>query len=164
MQTIRVHLVLRPGKSCKLSTSVKFRDLECPQKNSQHRKTRNMCIDCWCGLGKSSNLDYPSSMQRPPLSIWNSKSSILHPLPQISFLQPQFSILNSSSFILRQKYGIFDWKYPQNSGNSNKMSASAACTACCIFQVCCPHCTIFLPISYKTPTKTKLGCVAYIPI
>ena len=34
-------------------------------------------------------------------------------LPQISFIKPQFSILNSSTSSLGQKYGIFDSKCPQ---------------------------------------------------
>ena len=57
-------------------------------------------------------------------------------LPQLSLIQPPFSIFNSSSSIISRKNGIFDSKSPQNSVISDKMSASAACTACSFFQVC----------------------------
>ena len=70
----------------------------------------------------------------PNPSIFNFQLKDLH-LTKISFIQPQISIFNSSSSILNQKNGIFDSKSPQNSIISDKMSASAACTACSFFQV-----------------------------
>ena len=79
---------------------------------------------------------YPQSTAiHPQFMIFNPPFSIL--LPQISFNQPQFSIFNSSISIHIQKYGIFDYKCPKNSVISDKMSASATCTAACsFFQVC----------------------------
>ena len=80
---------------------------------------------------------YPQSLGlHPQFLILNALFSIR--LPQISLIQPQFCIFGSSSSILSQKNGIFDSKSPQNSVISNKMSASAACTACSFFQVCPP--------------------------
>ena len=79
------------------------------------------------------------------LKSWWPQSIALHLqfsiiIPQISLIQPQFSIFNSSSSILSQKNGIFYSKSPQNSMISDKMSASAACTACNFFLVCfSPH-------------------------
>ena len=94
---------------------------------------RNMGITYKCGMMESSNLDWLSSTHSPLTSIWilNSLFSIL--LPQISFIQPQFSIFNFSSSILSQNYGKFDSKCLQNIVIPNQMSASAATS---FFQVC----------------------------
>ena len=59
---------------------------------------------------------------QPQFWIINALFSIL--LPQISFIQPQFSISNSSSCIVSQKCGKYDSKCPQNIRISFKMSAS----------------------------------------
>ena len=81
---------------------------------------------------KSSNFDGLSSVHSP-------QSSIFILQPQISLIQPQSSIFISCPSILRKKNGTFDSKSPQNSVISNKMFASAACTACSFFQVCSPY-------------------------
>ena len=97
----------RPGKSCKLSSSGKFRDLQCPQSS----------VAWW----------------NPQIVIAHSLSTGLHPqfwilnplfsiiLPQISLIHPQFTILNSSFSILSQKYGIFDWKCPQQNVRKHRL-------------------------------------------
>ena len=90
-------------------------------------------IKCCCGMMKSSNFDGLSSIHSPQFSILNALFSIL--LPQISLIQPQVCTFDSSSSILSQKNRIFDSKSPQTSVISNKMSASATCTACSFFQV-----------------------------
>ena len=60
-----------------------------------------MCINCWCDMMKSSNVDCSYINHSPPPSILNFQSSILHPLtsnilystsnlhPQLFFLNPQ---------------------------------------------------------------------------
>ena len=73
---------------------------------------------------ESSNLDSLSSIHSPSTSIWALIPLFSIFLPQIFFIKPQFSIVNQSSSILTQKYGIFDSKFPQNSVISYKMSAS----------------------------------------
>ena len=101
----------RPGKSCKSSSSGKLRILQCPQNSliCVKRTKRNMCIECWCDMMESSNLDCLSLIQRLSTSICilNPQISIL--LPQISFSKPQFSIVNSSSSILTWMYRIFHY-------------------------------------------------------
>ena len=95
---------------------------------------RNMCIKCWCDVIKLSNLEFLQSIAlHPQFWIINPPFSIL--LHQISFIQLQFSIFNTCFSILSKKYGIFASKSPQNSVISDKMSASATCTACSFFQV-----------------------------
>ena len=62
---------------------------------------------------------YPQSIAiQPQFWLLNPPFSIL--LPQIFFIKLQFSIVNSSSSILTQKYKIFDSKCPQNSVISDK--------------------------------------------
>ena len=131
-------LASRPGKSCKSSSSGKFIALQCPQ-NSMIRDNGwteiyvlNVGVAWW---NPQILMAYPQSIAlHPQFLILNASFSIL--LPQISLIQPHFSIFNSSSSILSQKNGIFDSKSPQNSVISDKMSASAACTACSFFQAC----------------------------
>ena len=78
---------------------------------------------------------YPHSIAlQPQFWILINPFSIL--LAQISFIQPQFSIVNSSSSILTQKYWIFVSTCPQNSVISDKMSANAVCS---FFQVWPPY-------------------------
>ena len=113
-------------KSCESSSSGKIRAIQFPQ-------NRNVCIKCWCGMIKPSNLECLSSIHSPQSSISNSKSSILHPPTSNLFIQPHFSIFKSSFSILSQMYRIFGSKCPQNSVISDKMSVS---TACSFFQVC----------------------------
>ena len=128
----------RPGKSCELSSSGKFRALQCPSNSVIRDKGwTEICVSnggvAWSNPQILSA--YPQSIAlHPQFWILNPPFSIL--LPKISFIQPQFSISNSSFFILSKKYGIFGSKSPQNSVISDKMSASAACTACSFFQVC----------------------------
>ena len=76
------HLWNRPGKSCKLSSSGKFRVLECPQ----NRMIGNTYIKCWFGMIESSKLDSPSSILyfpyfflKSPLINLNFPSSALLP-------------------------------------------------------------------------------------
>ena len=127
----------RSGKSCKSSSSGKFRCLQCPQNSVIHDKgwrdtcVLNVGVAWWnpqilIAYPQSTALNLQFQILNPPFSIL---------LPQISFYQPQFSIFNSSSFNLSQKYGMFDSKCSQNRGILDKMSASAACTACSFFQV-----------------------------
>ena len=128
----------RPGKICKSSSSRKFRVVQCPQ-NSGIRNNGwteiyvlNVGVAWW---NPQILMTYPQSISlHPQFPILNAPISIL--LPYISYIHCQFSILNSSSYIQSQKNGIVDSKSPQNSVISDKMSASAACTACSFFQVC----------------------------
>ena len=92
-----------------------------------------MCIKCWCGMMESSNLDCLSSLHSHSTSILNPKCSILHP-PTSNLFYPT-SILHRHIFFLYPNR-IFYSKCPQNSGISDQMSASAACTTCNFFQVC----------------------------
>ena len=131
----------RPGKSCKLSSSGKFKALQCPQNSviDDNGWTEiyvlNVGVAWW---NPQILMAYPQFIAlHPQFSILNASFSIL--LPQISLIQPQFCIFGSSSSILSQKNGIFYSKSPQNSVISNKMSASAACTACNFFQVWIIH-------------------------
>ena len=61
----------RPGKSCKLSSSKKFIDLECPQNSvTRDKRLPELCVLIWwCGMMKSLNLKLP---------ILNSQPFILH--------------------------------------------------------------------------------------
>ena len=125
----------RPGKSCKWSSSGKFRALQCPQNS----------VNCDTGWSKIYVLNVGVAWWNPQILMTSPQFIALHPqfsilnasfsilLPQISLIQPQFCIFGSSSSILSQKNGIFYSKSPQNSVISNKMSAS---TACSFFQVC----------------------------
>ena len=56
---------------------------------------RNMWIKYWCGMIESSNLECLSSIQSPPSSFWILNPPFFILLPQISFIQPQFSIFNT---------------------------------------------------------------------
>ena len=128
----------RPGKSCKLSSSEKFRISQCPQNSVIRDKVQressvlNVGVAWW---NPHILITYPQSIAlQPRFWIINAPFDIL--LPQISFIHPQFSIVNSDSSVLTQKCRIFDSKCPQNSLILNEMSTSAACTACSFFQVC----------------------------
>ena len=92
---------------------------------------------------------YPQSIAlHPQFSILNVLFFIL--LPQISLIQPFFAIFNSSSSTPCQKNGILDSKSPQNSRISDKMSSSAAYTACSFFQVCLK---CWLPVLKPLPSN-----------
>ena len=130
------HIGSRPGNSCKLSSSGKFKNLQCPQNSVIRDK----------GWPEIYTLNVGVAWWNHNILIANSQSIVFHPqvlplnplksilLPEISFIKTQFSIFQSSTSILRQKCRILDSKCPQNSGISDKMSASAACTACSFFQ------------------------------
>ena len=105
---------------------------------------------------------YPQSIPlHPQFLILNASFSIL--LPQISLIQPHFSIFNSAPSILSQKNGIFTSKSPQNTVISDKMSASAACTACSFFQVCqkCPKSVVVTPKILLTKIPRDLFSKSY---
>ena len=107
----------RPGKSFKWSSSGKFWILQCPQNSVIRDKGQ-----------------YPQSITLQP-QFWILNAPFFIHLPQISFIQPQFSIVTFSTSILTRKCRIFDTRCPQNSMSFNKMFASAACTTCSFFQV-----------------------------
>ena len=58
-------------KSCKLSSSGKFRDLESPHNSvTRDKQLPEICVlISFCGMMKSSNLDCPSSIHSPSSSI-----------------------------------------------------------------------------------------------
>ena len=81
---------------------------------------------------------FPQSIAlNPHFSFLNPPFSIL--LPQIFFIQPQFSLFNSSSSSTLKSTGYLAQKSPQNSMISNKMFASATCSACSFFQIWTHH-------------------------
>ena len=80
----------RPGKSCKLSSSEKFRILQCPL-NSVREREKHV---------------YQMLALQPQFLFLNPQFSIL--LSQIFFIQPRLSIVYSSSSILNKKCRIFD--------------------------------------------------------
>ena len=138
VQTHSRHVPDRSGKSCKLSSSGKFRALQSPQnsgifdKKWKEIRVLNVGV-AWCNLQILNAYPQHITLHSQFLT-QNPHFSII--LPKIHFIQPQFSISNSSFFILSKKHGIFGSKSPQNRVSSDKMSASAACTACSFFQVC----------------------------
>ena len=94
----------RPGKSCKLSSSGKFRILQCPQNSvicdKERRETcvSNVGVALW---NPQILMAYPQSIAvKPQFKILNPSFFIL--LPPISFIKPLFSIINSSSSIRTQ--------------------------------------------------------------
>ena len=74
-----------------------------------------------------------SLIYNPPASFLHSPSSIHHHTTFIP-LGPS-SIFHLELFFSGLRCGIFNLKCPQHSGILDKMSASAACTACNFFQV-----------------------------
>ena len=98
----------------------------------RQKTKRTMCIKCWFVMMESSNVDCLSSLHSNLTSILKPKCSILN--PPTSYLLYPASILHRHLLFLYFNR-IFDSKCPQNTGISDKMSASAACTACNFFQV-----------------------------
>ena len=98
----------RPGKSCKLSSSGKFRALQCPQNSViphigwTEMYVLNVVVTWW---NPQILMAYPQSKAlHPQFLIINASFFIL--LPQFSLIQPQFSIFNPSSSILSQKNSL----------------------------------------------------------
>ena len=85
-----------------------------------------MCIKCWCGIIKSSNLVRLFSIRSPPSSILNYVFSILHPPISNLFYPTKILHLQLFFFIFSKTNRIFGSKSPQNSVIFDKMSARNA--------------------------------------
>ena len=105
------------------------------QRDLQQRMTKNVFVKCGLSIVKSSNLDCVSSIHNPPASFLYSKPSILHN-PTSILLYPS-STFHLQLFFLhpRSKLRDFRSKMSSKQRDFDKMSASAACTACSFFQV-----------------------------
>ena len=92
-----------------------------------------------------------SLIYNPPASFLHSPSSIHHHTTFIP-LGPS-SIFHLELFFSGLRCGIFNLKCPQHSGILDKMSASAACTACNFFQV--SNCHGWSPTILRMVTHQK---------
>ena len=109
--------ICRPGKSCKMSSSGRFKVSKYPQNSVIRDKGRPKLFVLNIGVAWSTPqilFVYPQSTTlQPHFWILNPQFSIIQ--PQFSLINPQFSIFNTSSSIFGQKCGIFNSKCPQNS-------------------------------------------------